>query len=91
MKTGSELGITLMSSKGLNKDVGRTRVFRTSQWGSAREVILNCQRARDNRCYQTANGNVIMLAVLEPPGQRKNGGVGDVVRQKTGHDNMASW
>jgi hypothetical protein len=26
---------------------------------------LNCQRARDNRCYQTANGNVIILAVLE--------------------------
>jgi len=32
-----------------------------------------------------------MLAVLEPPGQRKNAGVGDVVRQKTGHNDTATW
>jgi hypothetical protein len=67
------------------------RVFGASQSGSACEVILNCQIARDNRCYQTANGDVIMLAVLEPPGQRKNAGVGDVVRQKTGHNDTATW
>jgi hypothetical protein len=79
MKTESELGIppkkpkicllkdlirTFRNDAGLR--LGRTRVFRASQWGSACEVILNCQRARDNRCYQTANGDVIMLAVLEP-------------------------